>query len=64
AVERNRARRRLRALAQEILALHAKKEHDYVLIARPATVTRPFTDLRRDLETALKKMGVWLEKTS
>jgi ribonuclease P protein component len=61
AVTRNRARRRLRALAQDILALHADPAHDYVLIARAATPARAWEDLRQDLATALKKLGVWRE---
>lgn len=59
AVKRNRARRRLRALACEILPLHAAPGHDYVLIARAATIKRPFADLRADLMSALKKLEAW-----
>lgn len=62
AVERNRARRRLRALAREILASHAAPGHDYVLIARATTVTRAYADLRRDLVKSLKGLGVWREQ--
>jgi ribonuclease P protein component len=54
AVLRNRAKRRLRALAREVLAGLARPGWDYVLVARPeATVSRPYADLCRDLETAL-----------
>lgn len=54
AVMRNRAKRRLRALAREVLAPRARPGWDYVLVARPeATVSRPYTDLRADLEQAL-----------
>jgi ribonuclease P protein component len=60
AVIRNRARRRLRALAAELLP-HAQPGRDYVLIARPATVTRNFAALREDLATALRKLGAWHE---
>ena len=42
AVERNRARRRLRALAAGDLRRLAKPGTDYVLIARRATLTRPW----------------------
>ncbi|MDD5586702.1 MAG: ribonuclease P protein component [Alphaproteobacteria bacterium] len=63
AVCRNRAKRRLRALANEILVAHAAPAHDYVLIARPAAVTRDYTDLRDDFVTALKRLKVWQEKT-
>lgn len=59
AVARNRARRRLRALAVELLPDHAAPGHDYVLIARAATVTRPFADLRSDLVSALKRLKLW-----
>src|SRR5690606_13237265 len=37
AVVRNRARRRLRALAREVLAVEAAPGYDYVLIARAET---------------------------
>jgi ribonuclease P protein component len=54
AVLRNRAKRRLRALAREVLSSLARPGWDYVLVARPeATVTRPYADLRLDLEQAL-----------
>lgn len=53
AVARNRAKRRLRALAAEILPAQGKPGTDYVLIGRPATVTRPFALLRQDLEQAV-----------
>ncbi|MDP3195261.1 ribonuclease P protein component [Tabrizicola sp.] len=54
AVLRNRAKRRLRALAREVLAPRALPGWDYVLVARPeATVARAYADLRADLEQAL-----------
>jgi ribonuclease P protein component len=57
AVTRNRARRRLRALAREVLAGLARPGWDYVLVARPeATVTRPYADLRADLQRALRSV--------
>ena len=56
AVARNRARRRLRALAAEILPTQARPGFDYVLIARAATVGRPFARLREDLLRALAKL--------
>lgn len=57
AVSRNRARRRLRALAQEIMAERAKDGFDYVLIGRAATVTRPYDRLAEDLLGALRRLG-------
>ncbi|HEY7990975.1 MAG TPA: ribonuclease P protein component [Stellaceae bacterium] len=59
AVERNRARRRLRAAVAATMPLHAAAGHDYVLIARAETVRRPYADLLGDLETGLKRLGLW-----
>lgn len=57
AVLRNRAKRRLRALAREGLAGVALPGWDYVLVARPeATVTRPYADLCEDLALALRSV--------
>ena len=57
AVLRNRAKRRLRALAREVLAPRALAGSDYVLVARPeATVQRPYAELRADLEQALRSV--------
>jgi ribonuclease P protein component len=53
AVERNRAKRRLRAAAAATLPLLAREGHDYVLIARTATLSRHFAELIRDLSKAL-----------
>jgi ribonuclease P protein component len=62
AVQRNRARRRLRAAAAEILPVHASAGHDYVLIARAATVERPYQALVEDLRTALRRLGVYRDR--
>lgn len=57
AVLRNRAKRRLRALAREGLPGLAHPGWDYVLVARPeATVTRPYADLAADLAQALRSI--------
>ncbi len=56
AVERNRAKRRLRAAAAEILPLAAKPGYDYVLIGRQDTLTRRWPDLLSDLRIALSKV--------
>jgi ribonuclease P protein component len=53
AVDRNRAKRRLRALAQRVLTLRGRAGHDYVLIARAGTLSRRFTELEDDLSAAL-----------
>jgi ribonuclease P protein component len=53
AVERNRAKRRLRAAAAAVLPLSAMAGNDYVLVARPGTLTRRFSSLIEDLGQAL-----------
>jgi ribonuclease P protein component len=57
AVARNRAKRRLRAVAREVLPEKARPGWDYVLIGKPdATASRNFDDLRRDLISALARL--------
>ena len=55
AVARNRARRRLRAVAERVLGPGARRGMDYVLIGRRATIARPFEALVEDLKTALER---------
>jgi ribonuclease P protein component len=59
AVERNRAKRRLRAAAADVIAAHAADGCDYVLIARRTTLTRPYPALTRDLAGALKRLDLY-----
>lgn len=59
AVDRNRARRRLRAVVREVMPDHAMQGRDYVVIARKATLRRPYRALVRDLEVALKNLGAY-----
>jgi ribonuclease P protein component len=54
AVARNRAKRRLRAAAAALIPLYGLEGHDYVLVARPATLTRPYAGLLEDLQRALR----------
>ena len=56
AIQRNRARRRLKALAPTVLARSGRRATDYVLIARAQTVNRPFMRLIGDLEAALTRL--------
>ncbi|MEM9741038.1 MAG: ribonuclease P protein component, partial [Pseudomonadota bacterium] len=57
AVARNRAKRRLRALAQHILPEQGQIGFDYVLIGRAkVTAGQPFVDLAHDLRAALTKL--------
>jgi ribonuclease P protein component len=57
AVNRNRARRRLRAAVDIVFPGEAQTGRDYVVIGRAATVTRPFDLLLADLRAALKRLG-------
>ena len=57
AVARNRAKRRLRAVARLLLPTHGLAGYDYVLIGRPnITASRPYTQLAQDFETALTRL--------
>jgi len=58
-VVRNRARRRLREAARQILPAHAAPGHDFVLVARADTAERPWAELLGDLSAALKRLGLW-----
>ena len=53
AVERNRAKRRLRALVRQFLTPLACQGTDYVLIARKEALTRTYTLIAEDLQKAL-----------
>jgi ribonuclease P protein component len=53
AVVRNRAKRRLREAARQLLPLHGRPGRDYVFIARGGTVNRPWSRLLDDMKSAL-----------
>ena len=53
AVARNRAKRRLRALAREVLPAQGQPGWDYVFIAWPQTRTVPWPQLIHDLQSCL-----------
>lgn len=57
AVARNRAKRRLRSLADTILAAQGAPNGAYVLVARAAILTRPYDKLERDLSRALAQLN-------
>ena len=54
AVTRNRARRRMRALARDHLSPLAKNGIDYVLIARQDTATADWQDMANGLQKAIR----------
>jgi ribonuclease P protein component len=53
AVVRNRAKRRLREAARQLLPLHGRPTFDYVFIARGGTTARPWPRLLDDMKSAL-----------
>ena len=59
AVCRNKVKRRLRAAANLVMPPHACVGTDFVIIGRPAALTRPFGRLVQDLVTALKKLDCY-----
>lgn len=57
AVARNRAKRRLREIARQILPIHGREGWDYVFIGRHETTSlRDFTRLEADAKWALGKI--------
>jgi ribonuclease P protein component len=55
AVARNRMKRRLRALAREILPVQGIAGADHVLIGRETGIERDFAAMRQELEAALAR---------
>lgn len=58
AVDRNRMRRRLRAVALEILPQRARYDIDYMIVARRELPQIDMEQLRRDLVWCLKRLDV------
>ncbi len=56
AVQRNRAKRRLRAISREVMAEAARDGFDYVLVARTPVLTCAYDRLRADLLAALSEL--------
>ena len=57
AVERNRAKRRLREAARLLLPQFARPGFDYVFIARGGVTTRPWPRLLDDVKSALIRLA-------
>ena|SRR5689334_10539093 len=56
AVERNRVRRRLRAIVRLSAAERLRAGHDYVLIGRRGALSLPFEQITRDFDGALRRL--------
>lgn len=57
AVKRNRARRRLRAILQQILPKYGLNGMDYVAVARPQTCEANYKDLLDEVEFLVKRLS-------
>ncbi len=57
AVDRNRARRRLKEAVRLTCVAHAKAGFDYVIIGRASALTRNFVDLLADMRLAFHKVS-------
>ena len=56
AVKRNRARRRLKSIASDVLPKEGFQAWDYVFIGRLVTLDRPYDSLLEDARAALRKI--------
>jgi ribonuclease P protein component len=56
-VVRNKAKRILRAISQEVLTSSNTPAWDYVIIARKTLTTSNYEDLKKDFRWAIKKLG-------
>lgn len=56
AVVRNRIKRRLKAAIAEIAPDCANATNDYVVIARPAALEKPYDEIKKDLEQAFRRV--------
>ncbi len=57
AVDRNRARRRLKEAVRLTYGAHANPGFDYVIIGRASALSRNFADLLADMRLAFHKVG-------
>lgn len=63
AVERNRVRRRLKAAVRDVLLERARRDFDYVLIARRPALDGAYASLLSDLIKALERVHASRERT-
>ena len=57
AVQRNKAKRRMRSIVYELKNIFEEFGHDYVLIARKETVYKKYSKIKNDLLKAVKKLS-------
>lgn len=56
AVQRNFAKRRMRALVSDIIGPKARAHHDYVVVARAQILTRSYRLLEKELKNGLMRL--------
>lgn len=61
AVERNRAKRRIRELFR-VSQGNLQKGYDFCIVARGFTVNAPHGKVVQDFRTSVKKLGVWKDE--
>ncbi len=54
--DRNRIKRRLRAVAFEIIPANAAEDMDYMIIGRLSSLTREYDQMKKDMIWCLKKL--------
>ena len=59
-VQRNRAKRRLKACFSPLLP-HVKSGYNLIFIARSASLTAPFLSMQKSMVAALQRAGVYEE---
>lgn len=62
AVQRNRAKRRIRAAASQVFPQHACRGREYVFGANPEALTIAYPDLVEEVRIALRKTGCWRDE--
>ena len=55
--ERNKMKRRMRAILREIYEKYTKENTDYLIVARRDTATCLFKELRKDVRRAIRKVN-------
>lgn len=61
AVQRNRAKRRMRACVTPMLA-HLKGGCNVIVIAKPEVLNAPFAELQKQMEALFQRGGVWVDE--
>lgn len=61
AVQRNRAKRRIRAAAAKIMPDHATREREYIFSALPESLLTPLPALEDEIKNSLRSTNCWEE---